>query len=232
MATALIAGATGLVGRHLIDLLVAAPEYERVIAVTRRPLEVEHPKLVAVIVGFSALDRLGESLQADDAFCCLGTTMQKAGSREAFRAVDHSAVLAFAWAAQRGGARRLFTVSAMGANAVSRVFYHRVKGETEEALQVLGFDTLGLFRPGLLRGKRDEYRFGERLAHVALAVAEPLLIGRLRKYRAVHAAAVARAMLRASFGTGARGTLVFESDEIQDLGRANLGRATAAGRAD
>ena len=220
MATALIAGATGLVGSYLVDQLVAAPEYERVIAVTRRPLEVEHPKLIEVHASFDALDRLPEPLRGDDAFCCLGTTMKKAGSRDAFRAVDHGAVLAFAWAAQRGGAKRFFTVSAMGADPASRIFYNRVKGETEQALEVLGFDTLAIFRPGLLRGPRKEYRLGERLGAVALALADPLLIGRLRKYRAVHAATVARAMLRTSFGTGARGTLIFESDEIQDLGRA------------
>lgn len=220
MATALIAGASGLVGSYLLDQLVAAPEYDRVIAVTRRPLEVEHPKLTEIVTNFDALDRLPAPLRGADAFCCVGTTMRKAGSREAFRAVDHAAVLAFAWAAQRGGARRFFSVSAMGANPDSRFFYNRVKGETEQALQVLGFDTLALFRPGLLRGPRQEYRFGERLGAVVLALAEPLLVGRWRKYRAVHAAVVARAMLRVSFGTGARGTLVFESDEIQDLGRA------------
>lgn len=218
--TALLAGASGLVGRYLLDQLVGAPEYDRVVAVVRRPLEFEHPKLVEVVADFAALERLPEPLRGDDAFCCLGTTRKRAGSRAAFRAVDHGAVLAFAWAAQRGGARRFFTVSALGADAESRFFYNRVKGETEEALGVLGFATLGIFRPGLLLGPREEVRVGERVAAAALALASPLLIGRFARYRPVHAAIVARAMLRASFGTGARGTLVFESDEIQDLGRA------------
>jgi uncharacterized protein YbjT (DUF2867 family) len=95
-----------------------------------------------------------------------------------------------------------------------------VKGETEEALGVLGFDTLALFRPGLLRGPRGEYRFGERLAAAGLAIADPLLVGRWRRYKPVHAAVVARAMVRTAFGN-ARGVLTFESDEIQELGRAN-----------
>lgn len=222
MRTALIAGASGLVGRYVLDMLLGSPDYDRVVAVSRRPLEVEHPRLTEVVADFAALERLPEPLVGEDAFCCLGTTMRRAGSREAFRAVDNGAVLAFAWAAQRGGARRFFAVSAMGADAGSRVFYNRVKGETEVALQVLGFKTLGLFRPGLLRGPREEFRVGERLAGAVLAVADPVLLGRLRKYRSIHAATVARAMVRASFGTGARGVLVFENDEIADLGRATL----------
>jgi uncharacterized protein YbjT (DUF2867 family) len=200
-------------------MLLEAPEYDRVISVGRRRLELAHPKLVQVVADFTALDKLAEPLRGDDAFCCLGTTRKKAGSPEAFRAVDHGAVLAYAWAARRGGARRFFTVSSIGANAGSRVFYSRVKGETEDALRVLDFPTLGIFRPSLLLGPREEYRFGERLAAVFAALFDPILVGGWRKYRGIQAAVVARAMLRCSFGTGARGTLIFESDEIQDLGR-------------
>lgn len=219
MATALLAGGSGLVGGFLLQQLLAAPEYERVVAVGRRLLEVEHPKLVQVTTEFGALRELQRPLHGDDAFCCLGTTIKKAGSRAAFRAVDQGAVLAFAWAAQQGGAKRFFHVSSMGADPASRFFYPRVKGETDHALEVMRFATLGIFRPSLLLGPRGEYRFGERLSAVGLAVAEPLLLGRWRKYRAIHAEVVARAMLRASFGTGARGTPIFASDEIQDLGR-------------
>ena len=218
MATALIAGASGLVGGHLLRELLAADEYDRVVAVGRRPLPASHPKLTSVVAEFTALDRVAAELKADDAFCCLGSTRREAGSPEAFRAVDHGAVLAFAWAAQRAGARRLFAVSALGADASSRIFYNRVKGETEEALRVLHFATLALLRPGLLLGRRARPRPGERLAAAALWFVEPLLFGRLAKYRAIDAVVVARAMLRCSYGTGARGVLVFEPDEIRDLG--------------
>lgn len=218
MPTALIAGASGLVGRHLRDLLLAAPEYDRVISLGRRKLETAHPKLEQVIVDFAALDEGMAGLRGDDVFCCLGTTIRQAGSRESFRAVDHAAVLALGWAAQRQGARRFFLVSALGADPHSRVFYNRVKGETEEALLVLDFDTLALFRPSLLLGKRAKSRPGERVMAALLWLAEPLLVGRLRKYRAIEAATVARAMLRCSFGHGPRGLLVFPSDEIQDIG--------------
>lgn len=218
MATAWIAGASGLVGRELLTQLLAAAEYDRVIALGRRPLGLAHPKLTELLVDFAALEQSGANLRCDDAFCCLGTTIKDAGSREAFRAVDHAAVLAFAWAAQRAGAKRFFVVSALGADAGSRVFYNRVKGETEAALQVMGFATLAVFRPSLLLGRRARPRLGERVAAAMLWLVEPLLLGRLRQYRAIAAAVVARAMLRCSFGQPGQGVLVFPSDEIQDLG--------------
>ena len=219
MKTALIAGASGLVGGQLLRQLLDAPEYDRVIAVGRRPVDGAHAKLTQVTADFAALDGVASELRADDAYCCLGTTISAAGSRDAFRAVDHGAVLALAWAAQRGGAQRFFTVSSLGADAQSRVFYNRVKGETEEALQVLDFGTLGIFRPSLLKGRRREFRLGEKIGHGVMALAGPLLFGSWKKYRAIEAAIVARAMLRCSLGAPGQGVLVFESDEIEDLGR-------------
>jgi uncharacterized protein YbjT (DUF2867 family) len=218
MPTALIAGASGLVGRHLLDLLLAAAEYDRVVSLGRRTLELTHPKLEQLIVNFSTLDQALAGISCDDVYCCLGTTIRQAGSRENFRAVDHAAVLALGWAAQRHGARRFFLVSALGADPRSRLFYNQVKGETEEALLVLDFETLALFRPSLLLGRRSQPRLGERVMSAVLWLAEPLLVGRLRKYRAIEAAAVARAMLRCSFGEGPRGLLVYPSDELEDLG--------------
>lgn len=218
MATAWIAGASGLVGAELLQQLLAAPEYDQVVALGRRPLDLAHPKLQALTADFAALDKATGDRRCDDAFCCLGTTIRAAGSREAFRAVDHAAVLAFAWAAQRAGAKRFFVVTALGADPESRVFYNRVKGETEAALEVLDFSTLAIFRPSLLLGRRARTRLGERLLGVLLWVAEPMLAGRLRKYRAIEAVVVARAMIRCSFGRAGQGTLILPSDEIQDMG--------------
>jgi uncharacterized protein YbjT (DUF2867 family) len=218
MGTALIAGASGLVGRELLQQLLRAEEYERVIAVGRRRFDESHPKLTQLVVDFAALEKVAADLSCTDAYCCLGTTIKAAGSRAAFRAVDHTAVLAFAWAAQRAGAQRFFVVSALGADAGSRVFYNRVKGETEDALSVLGFSTLAIFQPSLLLGRRAKTRPGERVMAMLLWLAEPLLVGGLRKYRAIPAEVVARAMLRCSFGRSGQGVLVFPSDEIQDLG--------------
>lgn len=219
MSTAFIAGASGLVGRTLLDELLAAPEYGLVVSLGRREIQgVAHPKLDQLIVDFASLDLAATDVRCDDAFCCLGTTIRRAGSREAFRAVDHAAVLAFAWAARQRGARRFFIVTALGADPTSRIFYNRVKGETEAALKVLGFETLAIFRPSLLVGHRSERRTGEKIAAALLWFAEPLLWGRLKKYRSIRAEVVAQAMLRCSFGRGGQGTLIFSSDEIQDLG--------------
>lgn len=218
MAIALIAGASGLVGGFLLRQLLEAPEYERVIVLGRRSLELAHPKLVQVTADFTALEKVTADLRCDDAFCCLGTTIKQAGSRENFRAVDHAAVLAFAWTARRNGVSRFFVVTALGADARSRVFYNRVKGETEEALEVLDFKTLAIFRPSLLLGPRVEKRFGERVGAAMMWLADPLLLGSLRKYRAIQAEVVARAMLRCSFGRNGQGVLIFSSDEIEDLG--------------
>ncbi len=219
MSIALIAGGSGLVGGHLLRQLLDNSDYTRVVALVRRPIPLSHPKLEQVMVDFSALEKTPADLCCDDAFCCLGTTIKEAGSRENFRAVDHGAVLAFAWAAQRHGARRFFMVSSLGANAESRIFYSRVKGETEDALMVLGFGTLAIFQPSLLLGLRAKMRWGERFWSGIMWLADPLLFGSLRKYRAIDATVVARAMLRCSFGRGDQGVLIFPSDEIQDLGR-------------
>ena len=218
MRTALIAGASGLVGGFLLRQLLEMPEYGRVVSLGRRTIDLVHPKLVQVTVDFAALEKVTADLRCDDAYCCLGTTIKQAGSPENFRAVDHVAVLAVAWAARRNGAERFFVVSALGANAQSRVFYNRVKGETEEALEVLDFPTLGIFRPSLLLGPRAEKRLGERIGAVLMWLAEPLLLGSLRQDRAIQAEVVARAMTRCSFGRPGQGVLIFPSDEIQDLG--------------
>ena len=224
MRTALIAGASGLVGGFLLKQLLDAPDYDRVVAVGRRPLKISHPKLVSVTAKFTELDKVTEDLSCAAAFCCLGTTIKQAGTPEEFRAIDRGAVLAFAWVARRNGAQSFFTVSSMGSNAHSRFFYNRVKGETEEALAVLAFPTLGIFRPSLLLGPRAEKRIGERIGATVMGWIEPVMVGRWRKYRAIQAEVVARAMLRCSFGATGQGVLVFPSDEIQDLGAGGWSR--------
>lgn len=220
MRIALIAGGSGLVGGHLLRQLLGNEEFSRVIALVRRPLPLTHSKLEQVIVDFSTLEKVPVDLRCDVAFCCLGTTIGEAGSQEKFQAIDQGAVLAFAWAAKRNGAQYFSTISSLGADAQSRFFYNRVKGETEEALTVLGFPTLRIFRPSLLLGSRPRPRWGERIAAVILRLAEPLLVGRLKKYRAIEAAIVARAMERCSLGRADQaGVIIFLSDEIQDRGR-------------
>ncbi len=171
--TAVIAGATGLVGHALLARLLADPAVARVHALARRPLP-PHAKLVACAAEFDALDRALASVPSDaepDVFCALGTTIRTAGSQAAFRRVDHDYVLALARWAVAARARRFLVVSALGADAHSRNFYSRVKGETEDALRALPLRSLVIARPSLLAGDRAEWRLGERLA---LAATRPL----------------------------------------------------------
>lgn len=189
---ALLAGASGLVGGCLLRLLLDDPGYDRVVALGRRAPSIAHPKLEARTVDFAALPIIA----ASDAFCCLGTTMRRAGSREAFRRVDHDHVLAFAAMARKGDATRLALVSSVGADPASGTFYLRVKGEAERSVAALGFTGLDIFRPSLLLGPRQDRRPAETVAQVVMPLLKPLLPAR---YRALDHQLVARAM-RAAMG--------------------------------
>ena len=205
----LLAGATGLTGEHLLDRLLSEPTVSRVLAPTRRPLSA-HPHLD------NPQGQLAELLPAlkgklDTAFCCLGTTIAKAGSQDGFRAVDYDLALAVGECARAMGARHLLVISALGADAHSRVFYNRVKGELEQALQSQGWPQLTIARPSLLDGQREEFRLGERLA-------APLMRWIPGKYRSIEAAVLARALWRLALEEG-EGVRVVESDESRQLGR-------------
>ncbi|MBX3506636.1 MAG: NAD(P)H-binding protein [Parvibaculum sp.] len=204
--TALVAGATGLIGGHLVTLLLADPAYEKVVVVARRPLDgIASPKLQTVLADFNALDATLAGVAAEDAFCALGTTIKVAGSQDAFRKVDHDYIVSFARAAKAAGAVRFLLVSAMGADANSAIFYSRVKGETERDVRSLGFDATHIFRPGLLLGERKEKRIGEEIGAALTPFLNPLMLGSLRAYRSIRGETVARAMKGAALA-GAPGT--------------------------
>ena len=211
--TALVAGATGLTGKHLLEFLLADERYASVCALVRKATLQAHPKLSEHVIDFESLGKLPK---ADDAFCCLGTTIKKAGSQAAFRKVDFDTVINFAAAAKAAGAKRFLVVSALGANAKSSVFYNRVKGEMENALKAMNFESLHVFRPSFLLGERAEARVGERLGIAVFSALAPLMIGPARKIRPVEAKAVARGMVLAANG-GVLGVTVTESDEIVGL---------------
>ncbi|MEB1530400.1 NAD-dependent dehydratase [Xanthomonas sp. WHRI 7945] len=188
----LLAGATGLVGRHALAQLLAAPACSAVVAPTRRALDLVHPKLHNPLVDFEQLPAQAPWWQVDAAICALGTTMKQAGSRAAFRRVDYDYPLAIARLAQQHGATTFALNSALGADPRSRVFYSRVKGELERELQALGFASLTLVRPGLIGGERAQPRSAERLAGTLLHALSPLLP---RRYRVNPAARVAAALV-------------------------------------
>ena len=191
----LLAGASGLVGGHLLRLALADARITQVIAPVRRALSTTHPKLLAPVVDYDALPEDAPWWQADAVVCALGTTMKAAGSQAAFRKVDHDYPLAVARCARAHGTPTYVLNSASGANAQSRFFYNRVKGELEQALAGMGFTSLTSARPGLIGGERRESRPAERAALLALTALGPLLP---RRWRICPAQTIARAMLDAA----------------------------------
>jgi uncharacterized protein YbjT (DUF2867 family) len=213
--TALVAGASGLVGRHLIDALLASPHYARITAVVRRPLARNDPRLDVRVVDFKRLTDAAP-VSATDAFCALGTTIAAAGSREAFAAVDLHHVTAFARFARAGGARRLVVVSSVGADPSASNFYLRVKGQAERAVAAIGFEKLDIIRPGLLLGARAESRPAEALAQRVMPAIAFAFTGPLRKYRPVQATVVAHAMVGTALAQH-EGVRVLEYDLIRSM---------------
>lgn len=193
----MIAGATGLVGRLCLHVLLENNVYSRVIALSRRPIAISDPKLEQEILTFDHLSTHAARL-CDAAYCTLGTTIRKAGSQGAFRRVDHDYVERFAVWARAGGAQSFALVSSVGADAASRHFYLRTKGEAERSVARVGFRDIHLFRPGILVGERQESRFGEAVGIAVSRALQFLMVGGLRKYRPIAAADVARAMVRAT----------------------------------
>lgn len=192
---ALVAGATGLVGREVLAALLADKGYSAVHVVGRRAPPMTHPRLHSHTVDFAHLDTLPA---AHEVYIALGTTIKAAGSQQAFRAVDFDAVVTVAKAARESGATQLGVVSAMGASPRSSVFYNRVKGEMEDAVSQLGYDSVVLARPSFLGGDRESLRQpargGESLALAAMRLLGPFIPA---NYRAIEASQVARALIAA-----------------------------------
>lgn len=213
LRVAVVAGATGLTGGHLLRQLLADDRYARVSALVRQPSLPTNRKLVECIVDFDALPALPK---ADDAFCCLGTTIKIAGSQKAFRHVDFDFVVNFARAAKQAGATQFLVISALGANAKSPIFYSRVKGEMENVLYDIGFETLHIFQPSLILGERSQQRPAEKFGIAAFNTIGALMLGPLRKYRPIEAKTIARGMVRAALAER-RGVYLFSSDAIEEM---------------
>lgn len=217
--TALLVGATGLVGKELLHILLASDTYEKVIIFVRKSLALDNEKLTEFVIDFDELASYEEAHKVDDVFCCLGTTIKKAGSEEAFKLVDYTYPVEIAQLAKKHGAEQYFLISAIGADSSSRIFYNRVKGEVEAALQAIDFPSLHVFHPSLLLGDRGEFRLGEKLADVFSPVYSPLLRGKLTKYKPVQGKVVAESMYQAAL-TGVRGMSCYElSKETGALSR-------------
>ena len=205
----LLVGATGLVGRHVLALALADPRIGRVVAPSRRPLA-DHPRLQAPLVDFERLPGQADWWRADAVICTLGTTLRAAGSRAAFRRVDHDHPLAVARLARAHGTPTYVLTSAIGADAGSRLFYNRVKGELERDLAAVGFESLTFARPGVIGGQREEFRLGERMLTATLDVMALVLP---RRWRPNPAPSIARELLEAAIQRPA-GIHVVASDRM------------------
>jgi uncharacterized protein YbjT (DUF2867 family) len=214
--SALLIGASGLVGGHCLGFLLDDPSYTHVSVLVRTPLQKTHEKLIQHVVDFDELESLGKCLPVDDVYCCLGSTIKKAGSQEAFRKVDFDYPVKIAALAQHCGANQFLVVSSLGADAHSRIFYNRVKGEMEGAIRKISYSAFQIFRPSLLLGERMEQRTGEQIGAFVMAALKFTMKGPLKKYRALHARDVAQAMVHVA-QMDLSGVNIFESLRIQEI---------------
>lgn len=208
MKTAIVLGATGLIGKKVTEHLLKNDTYSTVIILVRKPLNINHPKLKQHIFNYDAIDNT--LLKGDDLFCCLGTTIKTAGSKEAFRKVDLDYVVNVAKAAKENGINHFTVVSAMGANKNSTVFYNQIKGEMEESIKSIGFNSTYIIRPSLLLGDRKEFRFGELIGKFFMITLSFLIP---KKYRAIYDVQVAISMIHFMSHTE-HGFFIKENDEL------------------
>ncbi len=211
--TALIIGATGLVGEQCLNELLASVAYEKVIALTRKKLALQNPKLQNIVTDFENLERIKDQLKADDVFCAMGTTIGKAGSKEAFRKIDFEIPLQVAQLSLWNGAKKFILVSSLGADAASLVFYSKTKGQLENALMDLKFESLVILRPSILLGDRKERRVGEEIGRFAAEKLSFFFAGPLKKYRGTPVDLLGKLMVSMA-QQKIKGVRILENEEI------------------
>ncbi|WP_428910891.1 oxidoreductase [Niallia sp. Krafla_26] len=216
--TALIAGASGLVGNELLHILLEQAEYERVQALVRRPLGKKHPKLVEVITDFDKLGEDQEPFKVDDVFCCLGTTIKKAKTREAMYKVDVDYPLKIAKMAQQNGATHFLLISSMNAHSNSRIPYSKMKGILEEKVKDIPFKRISIIRPSLLLGNRSEFRLGEYTASKIFRGLSFFLKDSWKSHFGIEAKTVAQAMYHIA-QLDNQGITTYSASSIEDIAK-------------
>lgn len=214
--TAIIIGSTGMTGAYLLKLLLTSDVYEKVISFVRHKTKISHPKLVQHIVDFDQPESYQGLIEGNDMFCCLGTTIRKAGSIEAFEKVDLHYPVQFAKIAASKGIKQYSIISSIGANPQSGNFYLKTKGRCEEELRKLAFQSTSIFRPSLLLGNRKEFRLGEKIGEYMMKIFSVFFIGKLKKYKAIKSKNVAYAMYSIA-QSNTVGYHIYESDKISDI---------------
>ncbi len=214
MRKALIIGATGLTGSKLLDLLLQCPEYDKVVAFTKRPLSFTHEKLEQHIIDFDNLNAIKHLIKGDDFFCTIGTTIKKAGSQEAFKKVDYTYPRAFALLAQENNVGQFLIITSIGANENSKNFYLRTKGQIEAFLRQVPFKSVAVLQPSLLLGNRGEFRLAEKMGAAISKVLSFFLVCRLKKYKPIKSDVVAQAMINIALQNH-KGFRIYPSDQIK-----------------
>ena len=216
MKKALIIGSTGLIGSDLLNLLLDNDDYIKVITFVKRDTGLKHPKLTQHIIDFDQSETYKELVVGDDFFCTIGTTINKAGSREAFRKVDFEYPKQFAAYALQNKVKQFLIVSSLGADANSGTFYLKTKGEIQDFLKKCDFGMVAVFQPSLLLGNRTEFRLGEKIGAFFMKTLSFLFLGNLKKYKAIEGKTVAKAMLITA-QKNYKGFHIIESDSIQEI---------------
>lgn len=196
--TICISGASGLVGNEILIQTLNDPRTEKVLVLARNPLGFGHPKMQVVLVSFDQLEQLEVAEKIDCAFCALGTTLKKAGSKKRQQEIDRDYVISFSKFCKKAGVEKLGVVSSIGANEKSSNFYLRTKGEMEQGVSRLEIPLTVFIRPSFLIGPRKEKRPGEKIIQSILFLINPLLVGKVKKYRGIHASEVARKLIEAT----------------------------------
>lgn len=214
---AILLGASGLIGTHLLSLLLNSSTYDQVLILVRKELNIQHPKLRQLIVDFELLNQYAHEIKGDVVFCCLGTTKSKTPDPAQYRKIDLQYPVDVAWMAQSNGAEQYHLISALGANRNSSIFYSKLKGEAEHEIKAVPFKAIHIYQPSLLDGDRKESRSGEHTMIRIMHILNPLLIGPLKKYRSIQVSKVAMAMFRKSTEEH-KGIYTYTSEEIDAIG--------------
>ena len=217
--TALIFGSTGLIGNLLLEELIISAEYKEIRVFVRQATGVSEAKVLEYAVDFTNPDTFSKLITGNDLFICLGTTIKKAGSVQKMEEVDRDLPVKIAELAFANGVNKIAVVSSIGANPLSSNYYLRIKGEMEQEIMKLRFENIAIVRPSMLMGERKEKRAGETAGKVVMKIVNPLLIGKMKKFRGIHGRDVARAMITILKNDPVK--ILYDSDELQKIASQN-----------
>lgn len=218
--SAIILGATGLTGEILLKKLVANPAYETIKLFSRSHSTVTSPKIVEFIVDLQNPASFSKDFTADEVFCCIGTTASKTADKQQYKNIDFGIPVTVAKLSKQQNIPTFIVMSSMGANASSTVFYSKIKGEMEAAVLLQNIEKTHILRPSLIGGDRTEFRFGEKIAKVAMGLLSPLLVGGLQKYKMIHPEKIANCMI--TLANSDNKQVIFSSDEIENIANSTV----------